>query len=319
MTSKTKGTGKNRYEGVEISMLTCLVIGAFAAEAAAIDVYGVGYKLTSGLPSELYRFDEDGPMEQRWDIPESRLGWSLATVGFDLYVGEYGGAIDRYDLNGNSLGQFADVSGLAGPNPLTQKLESDAAGSVYTAFGGFDSSPRTSFRIASDGSISETFSQPNLVFPSGIDATAGGEVYIINSAAVGVGNRLFKFGAGGSYIDDFPIPQVDHPSDIAIDEMGEELFISDEFPQSIHVFDISSGAPIFSDTLPAPGPVIDVFVEPISGRIFGTYYEFGDDGSVSFFKHHGFEVSRGGSVINLYVEDAPAREQSVISIVAVAP
>jgi hypothetical protein len=51
MTSNTKGTGKNRYEGVEISMLTCLVIGAFAAEAAAVDVYGVGAKLTSGLPS----------------------------------------------------------------------------------------------------------------------------------------------------------------------------------------------------------------------------------------------------------------------------
>ena len=181
----------------------CLLVGTSATQAATLSVFGVGYQSTTGLPSELYRFGENGTMEQRWDIPESRMELSLATVGTSLYVAEYGGAINRYNVNGTFLGQFADVSGMAG-SATVPRLETDAAGSVYVTFGGMASTPRTSFRLDQNGNISAEFSQANLVFPHGIDAAANGDVYIVNSASVDVGNRLFKFSSDGVYINDFP-------------------------------------------------------------------------------------------------------------------
>ena len=172
--------------------------------------------------------------------------------------------------------------------------------------------PRTSFRIDPDGNITGVFAHPDLVFPHGIDATANGDVYIVNSAAVGVGNKLFKFGPDGAYIDDFAIFEARHPSDIAIDEIREELYIADEL-HSIHVYDLASGTPIFSATIPMPGKyVFDVFIEPISGRIFGTYI-------IPPFVSTGFEVSREGEVIHLYLEDPVPLEEAVGGIVALAP
>ena len=224
-----------------VVMSTIASFAVLVSEASALSVFAVGNK-RPGLEGELYRFNENGPMEQRWDIPDTRFGLSLATDGTSLFVGEYGRAINRYDLNGNFLGQFADVSGLAGPSPSSPKVETDLAGSVYTSFGGLSSQPRTSFRLDPAGTISQAFSHQDLVFPRGIDAAANGDVYIVNSAAVGVGNRLFKFNSAGQYLGDFPITPESNPSDLAINEANGELYLADEFGDAIHVYDIASGS-----------------------------------------------------------------------------
>jgi hypothetical protein len=210
------------------------------------------------------------------------------------------------------------VSPLAGYSPSTPSVESDAAGSVYIEFGGFDSNSRTSFRLDQNGTVSATFSHVDLVFPRGIDADADGNVYILNAAGVGVGNRLFKFDASGGYVADFPIPESPHPSEIAINERAGELYVANEFGDSVVVYDITSGTPMFDDVLTVPGHITDVFIEPVSGRIFGSYYDLETDAMGLFLRHTGFEVSRSGTLLQLFMEDGPPRDQTVRSVVAIA-
>ena len=250
-------------------------------------------------------------------LPGTRHGLSLTTDGTNLYIAKFGRVISRYCLDGIPLEKFADVRGMAGASPKIPILESDVAGSVYASFVGQSSQPRTSFRLDQDGNISESFSHEDLVFPRGIDAAVNGDVYILNSAAVGVGNRLFIFNSNGTFVSDYSIPNTVSLSDIAINEVAEELYIADEFDDSIHVYDILSGVPIFGSTLSVPGRASDVFIEPISGRIFGTYYSVVREGTSGFLQYTGFEMSRNGSLLNLYVEDTAPRDQSVRNIVAV--
>ncbi len=56
-----------------------------------------------------------------------------------------------------------------------------------------------------------------LIFPEGVDADAAGNVYILNSAAVGVGNQLSKFDPAGTFVEMIAIPDVNNPTDMAID------------------------------------------------------------------------------------------------------
>ena len=95
MTSINEGTVGKLRRRAGLSILIGLLMGAFGAEPAAATVYAVGAKITSGLPSELYRFNEDGSMDTRWDIPEGYFGLSLTNVGSSLYVAERAGAIKR--------------------------------------------------------------------------------------------------------------------------------------------------------------------------------------------------------------------------------
>lgn len=305
---------------VAITVVSLAVLSE-GPEAVALTVFGVGFKTHAeavGLPSELHRFSETGPMEQRWDIPESYYGLSLATDGASLFVGEFAGAIERYNFHGGYLGEFADVSGLAGANARGQNLETDAAGSIYVNFGGQSSLPRTSFRLDASGSVAQSFSHPELVFPRGIDAAANGDVYILNNAGAGVGNRIFRFSANGAHVDDFAIPEVDNPSDIAINEANGELYVADGSGNAVHVYDISFGMPAYLDTLALPGHGSDVFVEPRSGRIFGSYFTV-ENKPVLHVRDVGFEVSRDGALVTHFVEDAPSQFQTVAGLVAVVP
>lgn len=308
------GMGIRSANRAALALLVGLLFGSLGTKLEADTVYASGYKDTAELPTELYRFNDDGSMDTRWDAPDSRFGLSLANVGLSLYVAEFGGAIHHYDLAGNFLGEFADVSALAGPSPNLQVLETDLSGYIYTTFSGQSSLPRTSFRLNPNGTVSQSFSHPDLVFPRGIDAAVNGDVYIVNSAAVGVGQRLFRFDSAGSYIDDYAIPEVINASGLAIDEAAGEAFIGDEFGDAICVYDISTGAPAFSLIIPTPGATTSVFIEQASGRILGTYL----DSSLPGFPHIGFEVLRDGTVVNLYIEDAPVADQTVYSIVALA-
>jgi hypothetical protein len=289
--------------------------------AEPLTIFGVGYDSPLFAPnpqlqSELYQFSEDGQMATRWNLPQSRAGGSIATSGNILYVAEYGGAIERYDLAGGFVGQFANVSGQAGITPTGQYLETDLNGHFYSAFDGFQSNPRTSFQIDQAGNVLQTFSHPDLVFPSGIDANANGDVYIVNSGGT-TGERLFRFTSGGAYISDYAIPQAVNSQDIAIDETRGTLYIADEFGSSVLKYDLSSGAPVFTTSLPVPGSAIDVFVEPISGRIFGALYTRETDSTVlPFLKFVGFELT--GNSVTLFTENAIPTRQTVMGIVALA-
>ena len=302
-----------RWHATASATLILLLMPSISV-AGSLSVYTVGVVVDDAftLPSELHRFSEDGTVENRWDIPTSRFATSMTTDGTSLFVGEFTQAIQRYDLNGMFLGEFADVSSLAGPDPGAPNLESDAAGNIYASYTGSFSQPRTSFRLGPDGSITGTYAHPDLVFPDGIDATADGTVYIVNGANLGAGLRLFKFDSSGGYLADFAIPETSNPSDIAINETSNELLIADEGNDSIHIYDISSATPTYSQTISGLRRTFDVFTDPMSGRIFGVTSTFENDVS----SRTGYEVARDGTIVNSYFEDAPLDEQTITGIVA---
>ena len=303
---------KNRRPMIFVKMIVAFVCGCCSYQSAAayqVDVFFVGANAFGG-PSDLIQFDQSGPQLAELGLPESFGVRSIATNNSSIFVAESSGAINRYDLQGNFLGEFADVSGLAGPNtignsgPSGQKIETDRSGNLYATFSGFSGDPRTSFRLDQSGAISATFSHPGLRFPAGIDADANGNVFILQVFALS--NSVFQFDASGNYVNDFALPSefpvVSRPADIAINEITNELFISDEIERSIHIYDLSTWPPTLIDTLPAPRPAADVFIEQVSGRIFGTTLSFVETatGALSF-RSEGFEVSRDGELVASYV------------------
>ena len=249
-------------------------------------------------------------------LPESTLGLSIATDENSLFIAGFNQGINRYDLDGTFLGEFADVRDLAGPSPRIPILETDALGHVYIAYAGQSSLPRTSFRLAADGSISQSFSHEDLVFPRGIDASANGDVYILSSG--GGPDRLFKFDSEGVFADVFFLTGTDNPSDIAINEETNELFMSDEFDMSIHIYDLSSGAPQYKESLPVPGYTIDVFIESTTGRIFGSFFSRVSEEGSTFYNYRGFEIARNGSIQSYYLEGGDPQEYGVRGVVAIA-
>jgi len=310
----------DRREMVAAKMIVAVLFCSGVCQTAAayqMNVFTTGNNQFLGDATDLHHFDGSGPQEIRWDIADTKGGISIATDNSSLFVAESSGAINRYDRQGNFLGEYADVSAIAGLSPSNQRIESDSVGNIYSVFGGLDSTARTSFRLDPAGTVSATFAHPDLVFPRGIDANANGDVFILNGARKGVGNRLFKFDATGKYLDNFELPSVVDPSDIAINESTNELFVSDEKAKSIFIYDLASGSPVLTHTLPVLGRAIDVFVEQTSGRVFGTMFGAGQDDKGLFINANGFEVSRDGSLVNTYTEDADPRYQTVYGIVAI--
>lgn len=308
MSSTAQSPGlKYRYV-IGSSVFICLLLMAPLTEAASVAVYATGYTTVTDhtnapmLQGQLYQYNENGPLEQRWDIQRNPNPVSMTNVGTSLYVSGFGsGIINRYDFNGSFLGEFADVTSSAGRPLNLSRLESDAAGSVYAAFGGWGFPPKTSFRFSQNGNISATFSHLDLRYPAGIDASASGDVYIVD----GQRSSVFKFNSSGSFINVFSLSASSSPSDIAINEVSEEMYVADDIGHSIDVYDISRGAPTYRESFPMPGNVVDVFVEPNSGRIFGSYL----DGAFSVF-----EMSQDGTLTNQYYSFG----SNATSIVAVA-
>lgn len=264
------------------------VLSLHGGVATAQVVFTAGDEFENGsFVGSLNEFEIDGMLVERTPSPTDSF-FSLATDGSRILAGS-GLSLVEFDLFGNRLGVFANVP-EGGPNSMTALLETDEAGSVYVSFAGFQSAPRTSFRLNSSGIITQTFSNPGLVFPVGIDADADGTTWILNGAAVGVGNRLFAFSPNGVLQNEFALPEVDNATSIAISETLEELYISDFAGDALHVYDISSGSPIFSQSIATPTRPTGIFIEPNTDRIFGT----------SFFEG-GFEVDRNGNLLNEYV------------------
>lgn len=298
--------------GVVLLGMTCVV----PILASDLTIYSVGPKSSDiygqfDLRGEFHVYEEDGTLLDVLDAPDVRSGSSLATDGTSLFVAEFGQAIEKYALDGTYLGQFADVSAMAGNSPGSHTIEADLAGNIYSVFAGNGSAPRTSFRLSPDGTVLQAFAHPSLVFPRGIDAAGDGTVYILNSAAVGIGNRLFEFDPNGNHIANHAIPAVSNPSDMAINELTQELFIADFFGDAIHVYDIAGATPEFLITIPTPDNTNDVFVEQSTNRIFGTYTDVAGD-----FRLTGFEVGRDGTILSTFDDPFPA-DESIRSLVAI--
>ena len=276
-------------------LCTLFLLSALTAElasaAAPVHLFGVGHTRTFGQPGELYTFDLNGDFDQRLFLPTAVNPSTAATIGGKLLVAEFRGAIESYTLAGDYLGQFADLTSLAGQQLNSQLLETDAVGNVFVAFGGQGTLPRTSFRLDGQGNITAQFSHPNL-HPTAIDAAANGDVYIMDAF-----DRLIRFTSAGDYVNTYPLAQLNGGSDIAISETTGELYVADYSGGAVLIYDLTSGAPVYQDSIAINERVLDVFIEPKSGRIFGTY-------STDLGAAIGFEISRNGTIIKTYSEDA---------------
>ncbi|WP_197231984.1 dockerin type I domain-containing protein [Novipirellula artificiosorum] len=253
-------------------------------------IVGTDRSTPSGFSHSGFRFDRDGTFNDKFAF-DSGVVATIATNGTDVFTGNFGSnVISRYSPDGALLGVFADTSALDGN---LSNLEFDSAGNLYASHAGSVSQPRTSVRFDRAGSLTETFSDPRLVFPQGIDADASGNVWIANAAGVGVGVELFKFSSSGSLLGQFDLNDiVGSPSDIAIDEAGNRLFIADEFGSDLGVsaFNIESGSPVLIGSIATPGltGALGLSYDSASGNLFVA----DDSGSL--------EIATSGDVVNTY-------------------
>lgn len=271
---------------------------------AADEVFIVGED--SAFNSDrVYRFSGTGAF-----LSEFTAGSLLTTVttnGTNGFAGDFGsGAIIEFQPDGTVVGTFANPSATMGDD--VSKLETDAAGNLYVNPAGFSSQPRTSVRLNSSGAIAETFSHADLVFPRGIDADSDGNVYIVNSAGVGVGNVIFKFSPLGSFINSTSINgQVSVPADMAIDEVNRLLYVADEFGGSVNVkvYDISGAQPVFSGT---------IGTTEISGAL-GVSFD-ADAGTILITSSSGIgvELTTGGATVRTFSGGSLDRGRDIVRI-----
>jgi|GEM_PF-4356003 len=211
---------------------------------------------------------------------QTQLLSSLTLLGDRLLGGSPTGILE-YDLSGNFVGDFGVLP--SNDRESFPFLESDVAGNAYVSYRG-----PPGFRLDSAGNITQTYSVPNVRSIAGIDAASDGTTYILGDRLDD--NRLFVFDSMGTLLDDFEIAETDTPREIAINESLEELYIGSEFPGDIHVYDISTSVPRFTETIPFPGEqLVGIYVDQETDRIFGT-----------MFRNGGFEVDRDGTILNTY-------------------
>ncbi|MCO6456926.1 MAG: Ig-like domain-containing protein [Pirellulaceae bacterium] len=257
--------------------------------------------------SGILRFSETGTFETNFGGTSNILR-TMATNGTDLFVGNFSSNhVLRYAPDGSFLGTFVDTTGQLGSGADIAKVEFDGAGNLLVTPSGFQSNARTSRRYNSSGSTTASFSHPNLVFPNGIDADAAGNVWIVNSAAVGVGNQLFKFSPTGTFLGQFSIiGQVNSPNDLAIDEANGILYVGDEFggTSGIKRYNISSGTPVFqgSVTTPSLSGVLGISYDPASGHLFAT-----DSGGA-------IEITTSGSLVHSFTHSSLVTGRDVVKI-----
>ena len=256
----------------------------------------------------VYRFEDTGAYDGSFAY-DSGILTTIATDGSDVFVGDFSSdEIRRYSADGTSLGVFVDTSGMLGSGASLNHIEFDAAGDLYATPAGFSSNPRTSRRFDASGTSTGTFSHADLVFPGGIDADADGNVYIVNSAAVGVGNKLFKFSSSGTYLGMYDITQVSDPFDMAIDEAGEILYIGDFYggASGIKAYDISGATPTFLNSVSTPGlnGVTGISFDPASGHLFAA----DSDGAI--------EITTSGTLVNSYSGGTLDRADDIVRLPA---
>ena len=260
---------------------------------------------TSGFGRSGFRFERDGTFDAKV-AADSGILTTIATNGTDVFIGDFSSdEIRRYAPDGTFLGIFADSSTHAGN---LNNIEFDSAGNLYATQSGSFSQPRTNLRYNSSGTLSETFSHPSLVFPDAIDADAAGNVWIANGAAVGIGDELFKFSADGTFLANYDLDGiVSNPSDMAIDESGQRLFIADEFGGSsagVKLFDISGSSPTFVRSLATPGlsGVLGLSYDDATGNLLVA-----DDSGAK-------EITTSGTVVHTYSTPDLERPADIVAL-----
>jgi len=249
--------------------------------------------------TRLYLFSLDGTFLASSQGPAPNYYTSITAQGGSLYVSDYEGMIEQFNASGHYIGQFADVGAdLLGS--LTGNLDCDSRGNLYVHNMGSHSEPRNAGRYdLASGDLTQTYSHPDLVFPCGIDADAAGNVYVVNSAAVGVENRVYKFSPDGALLGAFAPDFIDSPADLAVDEENEVLFVSDEFggANAVHAYslaDSSFGVHIKTISVPAVDWAVGLHYEPLLGHLFIT------SSSPSPGSSAAYEIDTDGNVIHTY-------------------
>ncbi|GMW02238.1 MAG: hypothetical protein AMXMBFR84_33740 [Candidatus Hydrogenedentota bacterium] len=292
--------------------LTALVlcIRVFAAD----EVFVTGENGSGNYKT--YAFTSTGTFVNE-TAPPSSLVTTITTSGVNALVGNYGALkILTHNTSNVNVGTFATISAASmgtGGVIAVNKIEVDAAGSVYICPTGFSSNPRTSLRYTSGAVLSQSFTHANLVFPSGIDADASGNVYIVNSAAVGVGDVIFKFQSNGTFLGTTDINSLGiNPSDLAIDEASNVLYLSNESggTSAIRKFNIAGALPVHVGTISTPGlsGAVGLSFDPSTGNLLATAF----NGST-------VEVTSAGSSVHTYAGGTLGSGRDIVRIASQSP
>jgi DNA-binding beta-propeller fold protein YncE len=160
---------------------------------------------------------------------------------------------------------------------------------VYTT--PFGLGPAVATRFDSTGVVTQTFTL-NAPILSGIDADTAGNVYIATYSS----GTIEKFTPDGIFLNSTVIGG--HVDDIAIDEVGQRLFVAREFGAGvgIKVFDIAGPEPVFMHdiTTPVQSMAVGIHFAAESGNILVT-----DFGGISL-DPRGLEYSPAGVLLAEY-------------------
>lgn len=250
------------------------------------------------VASNLHRFDGESDLFAVGAAPDSAFQGVTLLNGVVLAADLREGVIQRFTLDGTLLAPFATVA-----NPTF--LESDSGGNVYTTQ--FSLGPAVAARFDSLGNETGTFTSPSAAEFAGIDADASGNVYVATRSST-----LEKFAPDGAFLSSLPINA--RPLDISIDEQGLRMFLADESSSlaGIQVYDLSSGSPTFSHSIPTP----------VDSVIHGVHYEpeldvvFAVDSGVLSGNARGLQLSIDGNVVATYF---PAGSVAAFDIVHRVP
>jgi DNA-binding beta-propeller fold protein YncE len=242
---------------------------------------------TPNLQSNLVRFDS-GTETFAVNQGGSPGFLGVTVLNGELLVADYlfANAIQRFSPDGTYLGAFVTT------NFSPTFLESDTSGNVYsTPIGEFDLP--IARRFDSAGAVTQTFTHADMIHLTGIDADAGGNVYVADTER----NELYKFAPGGSFLNRISLGSI-NPQDVAIDEIGNRLYLADGTAgtSALQIFDIAGAQPslIGSITTPADTGIAGVHFASESGHILAAdfgYYS-GDP--------RGLEYSPSGQLLREY-------------------
>jgi DNA-binding beta-propeller fold protein YncE len=238
-------------------------------------------------PSTLYRFDGGvqtfampGPANSAF-LGETILNGNILVADFRDDV------IQRYSPAGTLLSPFAAFN-----NPSL--LESDNSGNVYTTH--YSIGPAVATRFNSAGTITQTYTVPNSLELSGVDADATGNVYVVDDT----NGALVKFASNGTQLTSIGVSV--SSADITIDETGNRLFMTNGSNNIINIYNIAGASPVLSGSITAPSgsDLIGVGYSPSSGDVLAV--DFGVASGIP----RGFEFSPTGTLLRTYV---PANAQ----------
>lgn len=194
-------------------------------------------------------------------------------------------AIQKFSPDGVYLGQFAVL------NKSPTFLESDRSGNVYTTHWVLGSG---AVRYNSSGVVTGTFGSGFQL--AGIDADAAGNVYAVNGGSTD-SNTLYKFAPDGTLLNSIVVAA--RARDLAIDEVGNRLFIADNTggTAAIKIFDISGATPslLGSMVTPADSNFTGVHFAAESGNILVTHFRMPNNNDP-----RGLEFSPSGTLLREY-------------------